>query len=292
MGKPTLDDGFAFLGRGDIYDAFEVFEELSDREPNNPLPMMFMGDIYLLNDDAKKASKAHKEAMSLDERCSYPEVHVAVEQGEAKWTMSFRTGHVTRLRYNPAMGITFESPTGQVGWINLGRNRIRLQIPNELDIKVNRTESLQALIAPIHPYLGPLKALLQKALGDQFELQVYYYETDVQQRKKPRFRKEKEVDAWSSYGIAFEMNDNYESAIDSFSWALTVNPWDSYSQKALMKCLKRNLRGEKIRDFANHPVVKNAFSSDSKITVADAAQAGSDECQIALRIFDFIDYLS
>jgi hypothetical protein len=56
LGRSTLDDGFVFLGRSEIYDAFEVFEELSDHEPNNPLSMMFIGDISLLNDDAKKAS--------------------------------------------------------------------------------------------------------------------------------------------------------------------------------------------------------------------------------------------
>jgi hypothetical protein len=102
--------------------------------------------------------------MSLDERCSYPEVHVATKQGEAEWNMSFRIGYVVRLRYTPTMGITFESPTVKVRRINFGRNEVRLQIPDELDIKVNRTESLQTLITPIHPYLGFLRALLEKTL--------------------------------------------------------------------------------------------------------------------------------
>jgi tetratricopeptide (TPR) repeat protein len=297
MTKHSLDKGLDCLGQGKIYEAYEVLDELRRRNARDPLPWLFIGDLYLLNDDIKEGRQAHLQAIKLDERGSYPKAEVKAAGGGhyASWRMTFTGKKLDKESVEYEKG---KRLTGTLGIPLFGSKGITLKIPHNYESTENRTTCLQAILAPLHPYIGKHMAITVGTSRSEYKMDAEKLQKKLGEKKKTRFGKERLSEQWTEHGAILYILDEHKSALGSYSWALTLNPWNTPAQIGLMKCLRRLSTKERISDFEKDSWVREKLDDAGFLDEIlrylrpppDYLVTRYDAWQIAFRIFQFIDY--
>ncbi len=221
----ALKEGIDHLGKFEHDLALKSFQKTAKQYPEAGIAWLFLGDVFLLLGEVKKAKAAHKKAVSFDSELWFPRLlNTPTPEG---------TEH--RIMLGDYNGATI-TPGGAT------------RLPRE-PIAFQRTLSLLSLGSGLQIQAGVVAASYNRLFNDVLEAEATRMKSDLDSD-------ESKFGIWRELGTVLELQDRQDEAIAAYAKALALDPRDRLCQRGLIRTSLFKRNEIKYSTFAKHKVVE------------------------------------